>query len=266
MRDAIGILDSGVGGISLLRSAVRYLPNENFIFYGDNRNAPYGPRPFDEIRELSAAAVDALLNQGVKALALGCNTITAAYAEQLRSIVHIPVIGMEPALKPASQVRKNGIVLAMATRATLSLDRFARLMGLYGEGVIPLEGVGLVELVESGRADSAEAHDALAAIFAPYLGEQVDAIVLGCTHYPFLRRQIESFFPGVPIFDGMDGTAQQLKRRLAEEGLLTKRTTPGEIEFQSSGGPEYIELMKRLFAGGAGGHVLPRRDDELPAP
>lgn len=247
MRDAIGILDSGVGGISLLKSAVRHLPNENFIFYGDNKNAPYGPRSFEEIRVLSAAAVDHLLNQGVKALALGCNTITAAYADKLRAIVDIPVIGMEPALKPASQVRRDGVVLALATKATLSLERFAKLMGLYGEGVIPLEGKGLVEIVESGRMDSPEAHDALAAIFAPYLGEQVDAIVLGCTHYPFLRKQIEGFFPEAQIFDGMDGTAQQLKRRLEQEGLLTERTAPGEIEFQSSGGPESIELMKRLF-------------------
>ncbi len=247
MQDAIGILDSGVGGVSLLRRAVHWLPNENFIFYGDNRNAPYGPRPFEEIRELSAAAVDALLQQGVKALALGCNTITAAYAEQLRANVRIPVIGMEPALKPASLARRNGVVLALATKATLSLERFARLMGLYGEGVIPIEGKGLVEIVEAGKMNSPEAHDALAAIFAPFMGEQVDAIVLGCTHYPFLRRQIEAFFPGAQIFDGMDGTAQQLKRRLEAEGLLADRDAPGEIEFQSSGGPESIELMKRLF-------------------
>lgn len=248
MRDVIGILDSGVGGISLLRCAVKWLPNENFIFYGDNRNAPYGPRSFDEIRALSAAAVDHLLAQDVKALALGCNTITAAYADKLRQIVHIPVIGMEPALKPASFVRRDGIVLALATKATLSLERFARLMGNYGDGVVPLEGVGLVEIVESGKMNTPEAHEALAKLFAPYLDARVDAIVLGCTHYPFLRSQIEAFFPGVPIFDGMDGTAQQLKRRLSEANLLTRQSVPGHIEFQSSGGRDSIELMRRLFS------------------
>ena len=247
MKDAIGILDSGVGGVSLLRHAVRILPNENFICYGDNLNAPYGPRPFDEIRDLASAAVDGLLAQGVKALVLACNTITAAYAETLRENVRIPVIGMEPALKPASTVRQGGKVLALATRATLSLERFAKLMGLYGEGVIPLEGVGLVELVETGKADSPEAHAALADLFAPYIDQQIDAIVLGCTHYPFLRRQIESFFPTAQIFDGMEGTARQLKRRLEGVNALTERTEPGTIEFQSSGGSEYIELMKRLF-------------------
>ena len=247
MKDAIGILDSGVGGVSLLRHAVRVLPNENFIYFGDNRNAPYGPRPFDEIRELAAVAVDKLLAQDVKALVLACNTVTAAYAETLRAHVRIPVIGMEPALKPASQVRQGGTVLALATKATLSLERFARLMGLYGEGVIPLEGKGLVEIVESGRTDSSEARDALGALFAPYIDQQIDAIVLGCTHYPFLRRQIETFFPNVPIFDGMEGTARQLKRRLSDEGLLSDRTEPGRIEFQSSGDEHTIELMKRLF-------------------
>ena len=247
MKDAIGILDSGVGGVSLLRHAVRVLPNENFIYYGDNKHVPYGPRPFEEIRELAAAAVDALMAQNIKALALACNTITAAYAETLRAHVSIPVIGMEPALKPASMARQGGKVLALATRATLSLERFARLMGLYGDGVIPLEGTGLVELVESGKADTSEAHDALAKLFAPYMDQQIDAIVLGCTHYPFLRRQIESFFPDAEIFDGMEGTARQLKRRLIDANLLTESAEPGKVEFQTSGSEADIELMKRLF-------------------
>ena len=247
MKDVIGILDSGVGGISLLRRAVRLLPNENFLYYGDNQNAPYGPRPFDEICELAEVAVNGLLAQNVKALVLACNTITAAYAARLRANVHIPVIGMEPALKPASQVRHGGKVLALATRATLSLDRFAWLMGLYGEGAIPLEGTGLVEIVEAGQMDSPEARAALAAIFAPYMDQQIDAIVLGCTHYPFLRRQIEAFFPNTPIFDGLDGTARQLQRRLTGEGLLTKSAAPGRVEFQSSGGKDVIDLMRRLF-------------------
>ena len=247
MKDAIGILDSGVGAVSLLRHAVQVLPNENFICFGDNRNAPYGPRPFDEIRALAAEAVDGLMRQGIKALVLACNTITAAYAETLRENVRIPVIGMEPALKPASTVRGDGKVLALATRATLSLERFARLMGLYGDGVIPLEGVGLVELVEAGKADSPETRDALAALFAPYMDQQIDAIVLGCTHYPFLRRQIETFFPEAEIFDGLDGTARQLKRRLEDANLLSDRAEPGQIDFQSSGSAADIALMKRLF-------------------
>lgn len=247
MKDIIGILDSGVGGISVLRRAVQLLPNENFLFYGDNANAPYGPRDLEEIRALSRRAVDHLLEKDVKALVIACNTITSAYAETLRAEVSIPVIGMEPAVKPASLARSGGKILALATRATLSLERFSRLMEHYGEGVIPLEGKGLVELVEAGRANSPEARTALADIFEPYLDQQIDGIVLGCTHYPFLRRQIEAFFPKAQIFDGLDGTARQLKRRLEEENLLTAQAAPGQVAFETSGGADKLELMRELF-------------------
>lgn len=247
MKDCIGILDSGVGGISVLRKAVELLPNENFIYFGDNKNAPYGPKPLEEIRALSARAIDRLLRQEVKALVLACNTITAAYAADIRSRVDIPVIGMEPAVKPASLARDGGLVLALATRATLALDKFSRLMDNYGEGVVPIEGVGLVELVEAGKADSPEARAALKALFAPYLGRQVDGIVLGCTHYPFLRQQIENFFPEAHIFDGREGTVRQLGRLLMQKNLLSPQTSSGTVRFETSGGEETLSLMKRLF-------------------
>lgn len=248
MQDKIGVLDSGVGGVSVLRKAVRLLPNENFIFYGDNANAPYGPRSHEEIRELSAKAVDHLMRQNIKALVLACNTITAAYAAPLREIATIPIIGMEPAVKPASLVRSSGKVLALATKATLALEKFSNLMAHYGEGVIPVEGKGLVEIVENGLCDSPAADAALRLIFEPYFGDRIDAIVLGCTHYPFLRRRIEFYFPNVPIFDGREGTVRQLRRRLEETGSLTERKMPGTVEFQTSGGPEKLELMKKLFS------------------
>lgn len=247
MKDYIGILDSGVGGISVLRKAVELLPNENFIYFGDNKNAPYGPKPLEEIRALSARAIDRLLRQEVKALVLACNTITAAYAADIRSQVDIPVIGMEPAVKPASLARDGGLVLALATRATLALDKFSRLMDNYGEGVVPIEGAGLVELVEAGKADSPEARAALKALFAPYLDRQVDGIVLGCTHYPFLRRQIENFFPEAHIFDGREGTVRQLGRLLMQKNLLSRQTSSGTVRFETSGGEETLSLMKRLF-------------------
>ena len=247
MRDAIGIMDSGVGGISVLRKAVELLPHENFIYYGDNANAPYGPRSLEEIRTLSRQATDYLLEKDVKALVIACNTITSAYAETLRAEVSIPVIGMEPAVKPASLARSGGKILALATRATLSLERFSRLMEHYGEGVIPLEGKGLVELVEAGRANSPEARAALGSIFEPYLNQQIDGIVLGCTHYPFLRRQIEAFFPKAQIFDGLDGTARQLKRRLEDANLLTTQSTQGQVSFETSGGADKLEMMRELF-------------------
>ena len=247
MKEYIGILDSGVGGISVLREAVKLLPHENFIYYGDNKNAPYGPKPIEEIRRLSKDAVDFLLNKNVKALVLACNTITAAYAQQLREEVDIPVIGMEPAVKPASLARCGGKILALATKATLTLEKFTLLMERYGEGVIPLEGKGLVEIVESGKRSSQEAHDALKAIFEPYLDEQIDGIVLGCTHYPFLRKQIEQFFPEALIFDGLEGTVKQLRRRLEETNRLGSVSNTSTITFETSGSEDTIGLMKELF-------------------
>lgn len=247
MKDLIGVLDSGMGGVSVLRTATRLLPCENFLYYGDNKHAPYGPRSTEEIVDLSARAVEYLESQGVKALLIACNTITAAYAATLRARANYPVIGMEPAVKPASLARSGGKVLALATRATLRLDKFQRLMDSYGEGVIPVEGAGLVELVEAGKADSGEAREALAALFAPYMGEQIDAIVLGCTHYPFLRRQIEPFFPGARIFDGREGTVRELKHRLEAAGLISAQTSPGAVRMETSGGPEALELMRRLY-------------------
>lgn len=247
MKDLIGILDSGVGGVSVLQKAAELLPNENFIYFGDNANAPYGPRSADEIRMLSAKAVQHVLDHDVKAIVLACNTMTAAYAAELRQSATIPVIGMEPAVKPASLARNKGYILAMATKATLHLDKFSRLMELYGQNVIPVEGVGLVEIVESGKADSLEATEALRSIFMPYMQRQIDGIVLGCTHYPFLRKQIESFFPNAGIFDGREGTVRQLKRLLEESDSLTSQQKPGTICFETSGNDCAIQLMEQLF-------------------
>jgi len=247
MKDLIGILDSGVGGVSVLQKAVELLPNENFIYFGDNANAPYGPRSPEEIRSLSAKAVGHVLDHDVKAIVLACNTMTAAYAAELRKDARIPVIGMEPAVKPASFARNKGYILAMATKATLRLDKFSRLMELYGQNVIPVEGTGLVEIVESGNADSPEATETLRCIFMPYMHRQIDGIVLGCTHYPFLRRQIETFFPGAAIFDGREGTVRQLRRLLEETNSLTTRHLPGTIHFETSGSGDSLRLMEKLF-------------------
>ena len=159
----------------------------------------------------------------------------------------IPVIGMEPAVKPASLARSGGKVLALATKATLSLEKFSRLMDLYGEGVIPIAGTGLVEIVENGLAGTPEAHKALQAIFEPYMNQQIDGIVLGCTHYPFLRRQIQEFFPQAQIFDGREGTVRQLYRRLEETDSLTLQACSGRVELQSSGSCDTLRLMHKLF-------------------
>ncbi len=248
MNDLIGFFDSGVGGVSVLHEAVRLLPNEHFFFYGDNLHAPYGPRPLEEIRALSAAGIDVLLSQGVKAIVIACNTATSAYAETVRAAhPDLPIVGMEPALKPAHYARHGGNVLVLATAATLRLEKFERLMRLYGDDVITVVGEGLVELVESGRARSPEAHSRLKALLDPYRDMQIDAIVLGCTHYPFLRDAIQDIFPRASIFDGLNGTAMQLKFLLDQNGLRSHDSI-GSVEYRSSAGSASVALMRRLMA------------------
>ena len=175
MNDLIGFFDSGVGGVSVLHEAVKLLPNEHFLFYGDNLHAPYGPRPLEEIRALSAAGIDVLLSRDVKAIVIACNTATSAYAETLRAAhPELPIVGMEPALKPAHFARHGGKVIVLATAATLRLEKFERLMRLYGDDVITVVGQGLVELVESGRAHSPQASSLLKALLCPYRDMQID--------------------------------------------------------------------------------------------
>ncbi len=248
MSDLIGFFDSGLGGISVLHEARRVMPNENYLFFGDNKNTPYGPRPLEEIRALSEAGIGRLLDRGVKAVVIACNTVTSAYGEIVRAEhPELPIIGMEPALKPAHFARHGGKVIVLATDATLRLEKFKRLMARYGDDAIPVVGRGLVELVESGKADTPEAEQAVRALLSPYTDRQIDAVVLGCTHYPYLRDHIQKLFPDAKLFDGRDGTVQRLKSQL-EAYHLRSDDTPGTVEYQTSAGPEAIRMMKQLMA------------------
>ena len=247
MKDLIGFFDSGVGGISVLSTARCLMPNENFIYFGDNANAPYGPRSLEDIRKLSKASVDRLFARDIKALVIACNTATSAYADILRSQrSDIPIVGMEPALKPAHFARHGGKVIVLATNATLHLEKFERLMGLYGDDVITVVGKGLVEIVESGLSGTDVAAEAVFSLLSPYRDEQVDAVVLGCTHYPFLKKHIQAVFPQAQVFDGREGTAMRLKSLLEQAGTRSD-DTPGTVEFMTSGMEEHIALMKRLM-------------------
>ena len=247
MNDLIGIFDSGVGGISVLHEAWKLMPNEHYLFFGDNLNAPYGPRPLEEIRALSAAGIGRLLARQVKAVVIACNTATSAYAEIVRAEhTELPIIGMEPALKPAHFAAHGGKVIVLATEATLKLPKFKRLMAQYGDDAVLVVGKGLVELVEAGKAHTAEARQLVRALLAPYAREQVDAVVLGCTHYPYLKSSIQDVFPNAQLFDGREGTVRRLKSQLEVFGLRSD-DSPGSIEFQTSGGPETLRLMRRLM-------------------
>ena len=247
-RAPIGMFDSGVGGISVLREAVRMLPNERFIFFGDTKNAPYGTKTKEEVLTLSRRVVETLLERGCKAIVIACNTATSAAAATLRAeYKDIPIIAMEPALKPASLLRQDGVVLALATPGTIAGEKYAHLYALYGEGVISLPCGGLMEFAERGELDSPALHEYLTELFQPYADQKVEAVVLGCTHYVFLKRAIGRFFPSAPLIDGNEGTVRQLGRRLAEKNLLAPEDQVGHVTLLSSGGKEAVALMKKLL-------------------
>ena len=244
----IGMFDSGVGGISVLREAVRLMPGERFIFYGDTKNAPYGTKTREEVLSLSRNVVKALLDRGCKAILIACNTATSAAAATLRAeYADLPIIAMEPALKPASLLHKDGIVLSLATPGTLSGEKYAHLFARFGEGVVSLPCPGLMEFAERGELDGENLRTYLRHLFQPYLSEHVEAVVLGCTHYVFLKQAIGAFFPGVPLIDGNEGTVRQLIRRLAEKDMLAPPGAPGGVELLSSGDSLALDTMRRLL-------------------
>lgn len=244
----IGMFDSGVGGISVLREAVRRLPQEHFLFFGDTKNAPYGTKTKEEVLCLARSIVEMLLSRGAKAIVIACNTATSAAAAALRSEYPLlPIIGMEPALKPASLLHTDGIVLSLATPGTIAGEKYGSLYARYGEGVVSLPCPGLMEFAERGEMDTPALHAYLTEHLAPYAGQKVEAAVLGCTHYVFLKRAIQAHLPGVPLIDGNEGTVRQLIRRLEETDRLAPREQKGCVEFLSSGGEEALALMRRLM-------------------
>ena len=247
-RDPVGVFDSGVGGISTLREMIRELPDERFLYYGDMAHAPYGTRSTQEVIACVRDVVGQLMKKDIKALVIACNTATGAAAATLRRELSIPVIGMEPALKPASKARKNGSVLVLATPLTLHQEKFENLMKQYGEGAVKVPCPGLMELVEAD--DGAGAFQYLKELFSRYPADKVDAVVLGCTHYVFLKDMIRDLLPEmIAITDGNAGTARQLRRVLEREGLLNDEG-PGSVELETSGTKEQLELMRKLMAAG----------------
>ena len=244
--DPVGVFDSGVGGISTLKEAVRLLPAEHFIYFGDTANAPYGTKSTDEVMKCVRNVVNRLLAENIKALMIACNTATSVAAATLRNELTIPVIGIEPALKPASLVRKDGNILVMATPVTLALPKFRNLMAQYGDGAIPVPCPGLMELVEKREPESCRAY--LEKLFERYDPEKTDAVVLGCTHYVFLRKMLEKMLPSrITITDGNEGTARQLQRVLDRSGLERKEGR-GSVRFMTSGTAEQTDIMQDFFS------------------
>ncbi len=244
----IGVFDSGVGGISVLAALRRELPHERFVYFGDTLHAPYGTRTPEEVLTLTRGALGGLLEKGCKALVIACNTATAAAAATLRSEwPDLPIIGMEPALKPAALMRHGGSILVLATPMTLRLDKFRRLYERYGEGAVPLECPGLVERVEAFDFEGAEEY--LRDRLADHLDPAPDAVVLGCTHYVFLRPVLGRILPAATaVVDGNEGTARQLRRVLSKRDLLNETGDAGGCGFlSSSSDPAALDTMRRLL-------------------
>ena len=248
----IGVLDSGLGGISVLRELVKLMPGENFIYYGDSANAPYGTRIPEEVIDLTKKDVEFLLERGAKAIVVACNTATSVAIKELRAAYEevLPVIGIEPALKPAVKAKEHSKVVVMATPMTLSQTKFNSMMHIYEDdaNIIKMPCPGLVEYIESGVLEGPVLDAYLEKQFAPYDKAEIDAVVLVCTHYPLIREVIHKHLPGVFVYDGRFGTAKQTKRRLEERGLLSDRESGGKVEiFNSRNTEEILELSRRLL-------------------
>ena len=244
----IAVFDSGVGGISVLRELIALMPDENYIYFGDSANAPYGTRTTEEVKLLTMNAAAMLYERGIKCLVVACNTATAAAITDLRAeYPDIVIIGIEPALKMATDRFPRGHVGIMATQVTLREEKLEHLVGRFPEVCVErIPAPGLVELVEQGKAESEETQVLLERILAPYLG-QLDAIVLGCTHYPFVRDTVQKILgENVKVLDGGEGTARQTKRLLEERGWL--REGPGTLKMEnSSGRQELLDLGMELL-------------------
>ena len=248
-HDYIGLFDSGVGGISVLRHMLRLMPNERYLYMGDSANAPYGTKTKEQVRQLSFAVAEKLIDRGIKALVVACNTATSAAINDLRSAYpDLIVVGIEPALKLAADRFPKGNLGVMATPMTLREEKFDLLLHRFDSQcrVSKIPAPGLVELIEQGRGNSADAEILLRSLLKDYIGN-IDALVLGCTHYPFAAEAISRVLgEQVALLDGGDGTARETKRRLALAGLLNDGC--GEIVIEnSSADPKIIELAYRLL-------------------
>lgn len=237
----IGIFDSGVGGLSVFREIKKILPDERYIYYSDNAHCPYGEKSKEYIIDRARHITDFLISKGADVIVVACNTATAAAIRTLREEYRIPFIGMEPAIKPAAQLTRTGIVGVLATAGTLKADKYKDTRGKYADDIIVVEhiGQGFVELVESGQTTGSRAEAVVTESVEPLLDAGADTIVLGCTHYPFLSETISkvsaSLAPErtVHIVDPAPAVARHLHEVMAEKDII--RHDGYGLELLSSG-------------------------------
>jgi glutamate racemase len=217
MKNFIGIFDSGMGGLTVLGDLMKALPHENFVYFGDSVNAPYGVKSKEEVQKLSMKICDDFILQGAKAIVVACNTATSAAINILRKKYNIPIIGMEPALKPAT---KNESVAVMATEMTLKEDKFNEQYNKFKDlsTILKVPAPKLVEFVEKGELNTVNVDNYIKSLFVG--NENIKSIVLGCTHYLFLRDTIQRLFSDVKLYDGNAGTVNRTIYLLKENQLL----------------------------------------------
>lgn len=251
----IGIYDSGMGGLSVLREAARQMPGENYIYYGDDRNAPYGSKDEQTIRDLSLACADFLYTKGVKAMVVACNTATSVVVQTMRELYDVPVISMEPAVKPPADKYPSGTIAVFATPATLRQERYRALVRRLGieDRVRNLACDGLAALIETSDVNSADIRrDIRERLSALRDDPDVCALVLGCTHYAFaadvFREEAAATLHGaLEIFDGIGGTVRRLEQVLREQDLLSAAESGGDIALYTSGDEQTLQHMLRLL-------------------
>lgn len=249
----VGVFDSGVGGISVLRELVKIMPQEDYLYFGDSKNAPYGTKRLEDVRELTIRHVENLLERGAKSIVVACNTATSAAVAVLRKrYPDLPLVGIEPAIKPAAMEKPGARIVVMATPMTLRQEKFQKLMGRYEEQIriVPLPCPGLMEFIERGDLEGEDLRRYLTELFWSVDQEPIDGIVLGCTHYPFARDLIQEVVgEHVAIYDGGAGTAREMRRQLTVAGLLNDRAEQGRVSFLNSQNTgEELALCEKLLA------------------
>jgi glutamate racemase len=239
-RLTVGVFDSGVGGLSVLREIRALLPGVDLVYVADSAHVPYGEKPPTYIEARSLRLAQFLAEQGADAIVVACNTATAAAMKALRQQFSIPIVGMEPAVKPAMAATRSGVVGVLATTGTLASSRFAALLERYqgGNAVITEPCPGWVEAVERGELTGKETQILVERHVLPLVAKAADVLILGCTHYAFLRALVDACAgPGVTVIDTGAAVARQLKHKLADTGLLTGEHNAGAEAFYTSGDP-----------------------------
>ena len=252
----IGIFDSGVGGLSVLRAIRERMPNEAILYFGDQAHIPYGPRPMEQIRRFSEAITNFLLEKHAKIIVVACNTASAAALKYLREkFRNVQFVGMEPAVKPAAEYTRTGKVGVLATPATFQGELYASVVGRFANGVEIFQDTcdGLVQQVEQGNLEGDETRKILNDALTPMLKQNIDTVVLGCTHYPFVIPLIQEIVgEKVRVIDPAPAVARQVERLLEAGWKKSQMSARGKIQLITSGNPAALQslLPKLLREGG----------------